>query len=568
MCYWLGAQPQEMKSHFFRYLFSCAPLLMVLGLMYFLGSRFYCRIDLTEDQRYSIHPATQKLLNALEEEMYIQVYLTGDLPTGFKQLKRATQEFLEECNVHAHHQLHYQFIDLDQVPAEQRKCCLLKMAAHGIQPTNLCLQDKGQRSEKFIFPGALLTYKGQERGVLLLRGNKMVSPAQMINQSIEGLEYELASAIEKLVHTQRKHIALLRGHGAPDLRQLSGLTRALEEHYVLHTIDFSVQSALLAYDALLITKPQQPFSEQEKYLLDQYIMQGGVILFFLDRLRISMENLHHHKAFAFPLDIGLDDQLFRYGVRINPDLVQDLCSGVYPVVVGSLGNQPQLRLLPWHFFPLLNRFSDHVVTKNMDVLYPQFSSSMDTIQAQGVTCTPLVFTSQHSRKLEAPVHIDLETLRKPPQPAHYNHGPIPLACLLEGTFTSLYKNRFLPEGFDPSSFLPESKPTKLLVFASGSVVLNGLDPRSQQPWPWGYDPFLQQHFANQDFVCNTLAYMLNEEGLINLKNKTLKIRLLDQVHLETNRVWWQFTNLMLPILLLGLLGVLWNYWYKNTYTSL
>ena len=557
-----------MKSRFFRYMVDGLLLLAGVGLMFFLGSRFYFRIDLTEDQRYSIHPATQNLLNELEEEMHVEVYLTGDLPTGFKQLKRATQELLEECNVYAHHQLRYEFIDLDKAPAEQKKNCLLKMSAQGIQPTHLYLQEKGQRVEKLIFPSTLLTYKGQEAGVLLLRGNKMVSPAQMINQSMEGLEYELANAIEKLVRTQRKQIALLRGHGAPDLRQLSGLINALEEHYVLHTLDFSDQSVLVAYDALLITKPQQPFSEREKYLLDQYIMQGGMILFFLDRLRINMESLSKHEAFALPLDIGLDDQLFRYGVRINPDLVQDLCSGVYPVVVGNLGNQPQLKLLPWHFFPLLNCFADHLVTKNMDVLYPQFSSSIDMIQAQGVTCTPLVFTSQHSRKLGAPVHIDLEALRKPPQPAHYNHGHIPLACLLEGTFTSLYKNRFLPEGFDPASFLPKSQPTKLLVFASGSMVLNGLDPRKKQPFPWGYDPFLQQHFANQDFVRNTLAYMLNEEGLINLRHKTLKIRLLDQVRLEQKRIWWQLINLIVPLLLLGLLGVSWNYLYKNAYTRL
>jgi len=557
-----------MKPHFYRYLIACLLFLAGGGLMYYLGSYFYFRIDLTEDQRYRIHPATQKLLGELQEEIHCEVYLAGELPTEFKQLKRAIQDLLEDCNAYARHRLRYQFIDLDKLPAEQKKSCLLKLAAKGIRPTNLYMQEKGRRIEKFIFPGALLTYKGQERGILLLKGNKMTSPAQMINQSIEGLEYELANATARLVRTQHKQVALLSGHGSPDLSQLSGLIHALQEHYVLHTIDFSANPVLEAYDALLIAKPQQPFSEREKYLLDQYIMQGGKVLFFLDRLHINMDNLREHEAFAFPLDLGLDDQLFRYGVRINPDLVQDLHSGVYPVVVGNLGNQPQLKLLPWPFFPLLNHFTDHLVTKNMDVLYAQFVSSIDTIQSQGVTHTPLVFTSQHSRSVEAPVHIDLETLRKPPQSIHYNHGHIPLAYLLEGTFTSLYKNRFLPAGFDTAAFLSKSQPTKLLVFASGSIVLNGLDPHKKQPLPWGYDPFLRQHFANQDFVCNTLAYMLNEEGLINLKNKTLKIRLLDQVKIAQERLWWQLVNLTVPILLLGLLGVLWNYWYRRIYTGL
>jgi gliding-associated putative ABC transporter substrate-binding component GldG len=537
------------------------------GLMYCVGGHFYFRIDLTEDQRYRIHPATQKLLRELKEEMRVAIYLAGDLPTGFKQLKRATQELLEECNIYAHHQLHYEFIDLDKVPAEEKKDCLRKLAARGIQPTNLYMQEKGQRIERLIFPAALLTYKDKEEGVLLLKGNKMATPAQMINQSMEGLEYELANAIERLVCTRRKQVALLRGHGAPDLKQLSGLINALEAHYGLQLIDFSDKSALEAYDAVLITKPQQPFSEKEKYVLDQYIMKGGKVLFFLDKLRVNMEHLRKHETFAFPLEVGLDDQLFRYGVRINADLVQDLCSGVYPVVVGNLGNKPQLKLLPWPFFPLLNHFSDHLVTKNLDVLYPQFSSSIDMIQTQGVVHTPLVFTSQYSGKLGAPVHLALEALRQPPEPANYNHSYIPVAYLLEGTFTSLYKNRFLPEGFDTAAFFPESQLTKLLVVASGSMVLNGVDLRKQKPLPWGYDPFLQQHFANQDFVCNVLAYMLNEEGLIKLKNKSLKIRLLDQVKLAQERRWWQLMNLIVPILLLGLLGVLWNYLYKSIYTK-
>ena len=555
-----------MKSRIFRYMVYYMLFLAGTGLVCSLGSCFYFRIDLTEDQRYSIHPATQKLLSELEEELHIEVYLTGDLPTGLKQLKRATQELLEECNVYAQRQLHYEFIDLNKVPATHKKSCLRKLAAKGIQPTNLYIQEKGRRIEKLIFPSALMTYRGQEGGVWLLKGNKMASPAQMINQSMEGLEYELASTLEKLVRTQRRQVALLRGHSEPDLSQLSGLIKALEERYMLHIVDFSARSTLGAYDVLLITKPQHSFSETEKYLLDQYIMKGGKVLFFLDSLRINMESLSRQEAFAFPLHIGLDDQLFRYGVRINPDLVQDLRSGVYPVVVGNLGNQPQLKLLPWNFFPILNHFSDHLVTKNMDVLYPQFVSSMDMIQVQGVIHTPLIFTSRHSRRLEAPVHVNLEALRKPPQPANYNHGHIPLAYLLEGTFTSLYKNRFLPEGFDRSTFLPESQPTKLLVCASGNIVLNSLEPRKKQPLPWGYDPFLQQHFANQDFVCNTLAYVLNEEGLINLKNKTLKIRLLDQVKLDQERRWWQLMNLVVPLLLLGLLGAVWNYLYKRIYT--
>ncbi|MEL6607021.1 MAG: gliding motility-associated ABC transporter substrate-binding protein GldG [Bacteroidota bacterium] len=536
-----------------------------LAFLYFVGSQFYFRLDLTADQRYSLHTATKKLLSELDEVLHIDIYLTGELPTDLKQLKRATQELLEECKVHAGHPIRYRFVDLDKATKEEKKNHYKQLASQGIQPTNLYLQEKGQRIEKLIFPGALLTYKGRTGGMLLLKGNKMTSPAQMVNQSIEGLEYEFAQTINQLVRTKRKQIAVLRGHQEPDLKYLNGLLNALAAHYRVQTPKLSAKTDLSGYDALLITRPQRPFSESEKYVLDQYIMQGGKVLFFLDRLRTNMENLHRQVDFAFPLELGLEDQLFKYGVRINPDLVQDLRSGAYPVVVGNLGNQPQIQLLPWPFFPILNLFADHLVTKNMDALYPQFVSSIDKIQVPDVTHTPLVFTSQYARRTAAPVQVDLETLRKAPQPAHYNHGHLPLAYLLEGRFTSLYKNRFLPEGFDETHFLPDSRPTKLLVVASGSLVRNSIDARKKQLLPWGYDPFLRQQFANKDFVLNALAYMLDEGGLIQLKQKNRAIRLLDNVKINKERLGWQLINLITPLLLLGMLGILWNYLYRRAY---
>lgn len=562
-----GFDSSKMKKKFLKHFRYYLLPLLGIGLLYLVGSHFYFRVDLTADQRYSLRTATKKLLSELEESLNIEIYLTGELPTGLKQLKQATQELLEECQVYARHPLRYQFINLDKVPEEQKKNHFRQLGAKGIQPTNLYIQKKGQRIEKLIFPGALLTYKGRTGGILLLKGNKMTSSSQMVNQSIEGLEYEFAKTIDQLVRTERKQVAVLRGHGEPDRRQLSGLFHALEEHYQVQPLALSSKTDLAGYDALLMTQPQRPFSEAEKYLLDQYIMQGGKVLFFLDRLRINMENLGQQADFAFPLELGLEDQLFRYGVRINPDLVQDLRAGVYPVVVGNLGNQPQIKLLPWPFFPVLSLFSDHIVTKNLDALYPQFVSSMDKIQVPNVTHTPLIFTSQYSRCLAAPVQVDLESLRKAPEPTHYQHGHLPLAYLIEGNFTSLYKNRFLPKGFDKAHFLPESQPTKLLVVSSGSMVLNGVNPSKKQLLPWGYDPFLQQHFANKDFVLNTLAYMLDETGLIQLKNKNRAIRLLDTIRLNKERLWWQLVNLITPLMLLGLLGILWNYLYRRAYKT-
>ncbi len=540
-------------------------LLLGIGLTYLLSSRLYFRIDLTADGRHSLHAATKALLQELQDEVHLDIYLTGDLPTELKQLKRATQDLIKELNAHAPYPLHYQFVDLSQVPAEQRKSQATKLLQHGIPPTHLRLKTQGQRTEKQIFPGTILTYQGRQAGTLLLKGHSMTSPAHMVNQSIEGLEYQLASTLEKLVHTARPQVALLRGHGEPDLVHLHGLTQALATHYTVHTPTLHPNARLNDYDAILITQPTKPFAEAEKYQLDQYLMQGGKLLLFLDRLNIRLEHLHQQQTFALPLDLGLEDQLFRYGIRINPDLVQDLQAGAYPIVTGRLGNQPHVQLLPWPFFPLLSHFADHIITKNMDIIAPQFVNSIDPIRTPGITHTPLVFTSQYARRLGIPVHVDLEQLRQRPQRDHYNEKHLPLVYLITGKFTSLYKNRYPPEGTDATHFRPESPPTKLLVASSGSLVRNSLHPKRKQPMPWGYDPFLQRQFANPDLVLNALAYMLNDQGLLHLKNKTLKIRLLDQVKITENRLTYQLINLTIPLLLLALLALLWHHWARKTY---
>lgn len=538
-------------------------LLVAIAFINFFSYRYFFRIDLTEDQRYSINEATKKVLSELKEELFIKAYLAGDLPSGFKRLQHATRELLAELKVYSNQKLQYQFIDPDKI--EEKQTLILQLSEKGIQPTNLYTQERGKRIEKLTLPGALLTYQGKEVGVMLLKGNKLATPEEILNQSIEGLEYALMRAIRKITQQKRKKIALLRGHGEPDMLRLGGLVHVLREHYDLFYVHLSQKTSLAHYDAVFITKPQKPFSESEKYVLDQYIMQGGKLLFFLDRLRIDMDSLRGGRTFALPLDVGLDDQLFRYGLRINQDLIQDLNAGVYPIVVGNIGNQPQLSLLPWPFFPILNNFTNHVIVKNLDALYTQFISSIDVVKAEGVTKTPLVFTSPCARKLAAPVQIDLASLREAPAPDLYTQGPLPVIYLLEGRFTSLYKNRLIPEMFPQADFLPESQPTKLLITTGSSLIINQLDPNTKQPRPWGYDPFLQYTFAHEDFLSNTLAYMLDEQGLINAKNKTFKIRLLDKPKIAQDRLTWQLINLLMPFVLLLLGGGVWNSLYKRNY---
>jgi gliding-associated putative ABC transporter substrate-binding component GldG len=485
---------------------------------------------------------------------------------GFRQLQYATQELLTAFKAYSKYPIRTQIIDVNKVVIEERKGLFKKLAAKGIPPTNLYVQDHGQRTEKLIYPGALLTYQGQELGVMLLKGSSMVPPSQMINQSMENLEYELSQALARLVRKERAKIALIKGHGGPREQQLHGFRQAIQAHYELHEVSLEKGKDLAAYQALFVIKPQQAFSEAEKYVLDQYIMQGGKALFFLDRLRIDMDSLSRGQAFALPLDLNLDDQLFKYGIRIKQDLVQDLQAGIYPIIVGKLGNQPQLQFLPWPFFPILNHFANHLITKNLNPIYSQFVNSIDTVKADNITKTPLVLTSHYSNSVGMPVQVDLESLRKAPDTSLYNQGPMPVVYLLEGPFNSLYKNRLAPGDFDETQFIPTSRPTKILVAASGSLVLNALDPRQGNPLPWGYDPFLKQTFANEDLVLNAVSYMLSEEGIINTKQKILKLRYLDKVKVGQEKLTWQLINISLPILFLLLLGLVWNSLYRRIYT--
>ncbi len=535
----------------------------LFGIAYLMANYWPVRIDLTADKRYSLHPTTKTLVRALEAPIQIDIYLAGDLPTAFQQLNHSLCTLLDECKAYAKHSITYRLVDINQASVEKRKTYLQTLIAHGIQPTNVYKEENGERTEKLIHPGIIIAYQDKNVGGSILKANRMLPLDMMVHQSIENLEYEVGSLLARLVQQKPPRIGIIEGHGGPKAAQLHGFIEALQKQYTVEGVTLS--DDLTAYAALLMIKPQHAFSEEEKYHLDQYIMQGGKVLFFIDRLQISMEHVSAGSSFALPLDLNLDDQLFRYGVRINQDLIQDLQCGIYPIIVGKMGNQPQLQFLPWPFFPILNHFAEHVITKNMNAVSTQFINSIDPIQVQGITQTPLLCSSPYSRKTSMPVYIDLESLRKPPNKQLYQQGSIPVAYLLEGEFPSLYKHRLLPEGVDSAAFREKSYPTKLLVVSTNSILLNAVSPKDGHPLPWGYDPFLQQHFANPDFVANALAYMLEDQGMINARSKTMKLRLVDSIKVKEDKLYWQCINVGGPMILLIVLGFIGHMLRKRRY---
>jgi ABC-2 type transport system permease protein len=539
--------------------------LMLVVLLNLLGSFYFFRVDLTEEKRYSVKPSTLQLLKNLEEPVYIEVFLEGDLNAGFRRFQKSIRETLEEFRVYSDGKVQYTFTNPSAAIGQKAQSEFMnELASKGIQVLPVIENKDGQRTEKLVFPGALVSSGGIETGVMLFKGNRTQGSQEVLNQSIEGVEYELANAIHKLVNTNRKKIAFSSGHGELDSLQLASLKTALSDQYDLETI--STANSIKDFSVIIVAKPTRSFSEKDKYELDQFVMRGGRVLFLLDQLDAKMDSASSENHFAFPYELKLDDQLFKYGVRINQDLIQDRVSSKYPVVVGSAGNKPQMMQMDWPFFPLINNYTSHPITQNMDAVLTRFVSSIDTVKAVGIKKTPLLFSSVYSRKVNSPVQVSINDLRKNVDPSKFNGGAIPVGYLLEGKFSSLYKNRFLPEGADQTNFKDEGV-SKIIVISDGDLARNDINPRNNQPQQLGRDPFSNYTFANQELLLNMVAYLTDENGLINARSKEIKIRPLDKEKIRQSKSYWQIINLVAPLVLLVVLGLARTFWRKRKYAA-
>lgn len=554
------------KSRKFGDILTFANGFVFLVLINLLVSKQFYRLDLTEENRFSVKPETLEILRTLEDEVHVEVFLEGKLNASFQRFQKAILETLEEFRIYSGNKISYSVSDpLVAMSENARNEFMANLAERGIQPTNIIDTRDGQREEKIIFPGVIVSYEGIETGVMLLKGNKAGTPEEEINQSIEGIEYELISAIYKMVNDTRKQIGFVLGHGELDSLQSFSFRDNLLEMYDVNNVRLNATDDLQRFDVLVIAKPTESFSELDKYKLDQYVMEGGKILFLLDKLEASMDSVSRDDYFAQPYNLNLDDQLFKYGLRINPNLVQDRRAGVYPVITGQVGGRPRMQLMEWPFFPLIGQFANHPITRNLDAVLTKFCNSIDTVKATGVKKTPLLLTSQYSRTITAPVHINVNELRKNLRDADYSTRFIPVGFLLEGKFTSLYKNRFAPDGTSKS--VEESKATKIVVIADGDIARNDVNPRNGQPQPLGFDPLTKTTYANRDFLLNTMAYLTDEGGLIQARNKEVRIRPLDKVQIKGNRMKWQVLNLAAPLVVLICYGVMRSYLRKRRFAK-
>ncbi len=540
--------------------------LMLAVVLVQLASLYFFRIDLTGEKRYSIKTATVTLLKDLDDDVYVDVYLEGELNAEFRRLRKAIRETLEEFRVYSDNKVHYQFSDpLAAAGANAQQEFMADLVARGIKPLNIIDSKDGRRSEKIIFPGALVSFGGMQTGVMLLK-DQVGGSQQDINRAIEGLEFELANAIHQLTVTNRKRVGFVAGHGELDSLQLAGLRDGLLPLY-----DLDMKASLRqrvdekAYDVLVVAKPQSKFTEQEKYIIDQYVLNGGKLVLLLDAVRVDMDSVAQGDYFAFPYDLGLDDLLFQYGLRMNKDLVQDLVSLRYPVVTGNLNGKPQITPIEWPYFPLANQYAAHPVTRNLDATALRFVSSLDSVKAVGIRKTPIIFSSTYTRRVSAPLKINVNDLRKEITPQNFASGSIPVAYLLEGRFTSLYKNRFLPDGVDSVGNKTNGEPTRVVVIADGDVARNDISRRTGQPVELGFDAITSHTFANKELLMNMIAYLTDDSGLITARTKEILVRPLDKEKVRSSRTQWQLINLGLPLLLLVALGASKAYFRQRRY---
>jgi ABC-2 type transport system permease protein len=439
----------------------------------------------------------------------------------------------------------------------------------GMVPENMSTVENGKTSTRLIFPWAVANYRNQSAKIHLLQKNLTQNTSEMVNNSIQNLEYAFADAFKKLTSERSKKIAVMRGNGELPDGNIASFIRSLRDYYLI--APFTLDSAKVSpqetlnkldeYDLLIEAKPTEAFTEKEKYVLDQYLMRGGKILWLVEAVSIDKDSLFNetNQALAYPVDLNLGDYFFKYGIRINPVVVKDLRSA--PIILArGTGQNTQFAAYPWSYSPLAVPKSNHPIVNDIKAVKFDFANTIDTLKNE-VEKTILLKTSPETKTLATPVLIGLDEIRKKPNLKTYLEGEKALAVLLEGKFTSVYKNRVKP--FDLNNTLDESKPTKMAVIADGNVIKNEL--KGNQPVPLGFARYSGETYGNQEFLMNMVNYLLDDTGLINIRSKELSLAFLDSEKIAEEKLFWQLINLGLPLVLLGLFGLGYNYFRKRKY---
>lgn len=560
--------------------------LVLIVVINVIGSFVFTRFDLTAEKRYTLSETTKETLRQLDDYVYFKVYLEGDFPAGFKKLRRETKEMLDEFRAYSKY-IDYEFINpsegSDRNEIEEGYKLLYQA---GLNPTNVIDQNPdGSTKQMIIWPGTLVSYGNDtEIAVDLLENQLGQSSEEALNASMQNLEFRLLDAIIKVTRAKKPSIAFIEGHGELTETEVYDITQTLQQNYhvtrgeIAGKVDALIErhenangevSANIKYDAIVIAKPTEPFDEKDKFLIDQYIMHGGKVLWLVEPVFATMDSLTSQEStLGVDQNLNLDDMLFKYGVRLNRNLLLDMNCAALPIRTGQVAGQAQLEFYRWFYFPLVQAASNHPMVRNMNAIKLDFVSSIDATTSDGsIVKTPLLKTSDYTKISGTPVFISLAMLRQAPDKRMFPSRGQNVAYLLKGTFPSLYANRITAdiEESNVMDFMPESVPTSMIVVADGDIIRNQIEIRSKKPLPLGYDQYTQNTYGNKAFIENAISYLVDGESLIDIRSREFKIRLLDPDKKAHQRLRWQIVNILVPTGLVVLLGLIMSFIRKNKY---
>ncbi|MGN7812591.1 gliding motility-associated ABC transporter substrate-binding protein GldG [Flavobacterium sp. 22076] len=546
--------------------------IFILIVLNVLGSLFFHRFDLTKDKRYTLSETSLKIVKQVKNPLSIKIYMQGELPADFRRLQQETKQLLEEFQAY-NNNIVFEFVNPMENEDESMEM-VKSLYQKGLTPVNITVDDKGKQSQAMVFPWAIAVYNNKEVNIPLLKNIMGASTTQKVIGSIQHLEYSIADAINKITKDRQKKVAIIKGNGELSEIHIGKLLRQIKESYYIgpFTLDSVAKDpngtldALKKYDLAIISKPTETFSDEEKQVLDQFIMNGGKTLWLIDQVAADMDSLYNDAGatLAYPRDLNLNDMFFKYGFRINPDLVKDENGSPIKLATGEQGSATQYQDFIWKFAPQVYPTSQHPIVKNLGGIKFDFASPIDTLK-NGIKKTVLLQSSQYSKQIGTPSEINLNMVTEETSPKDYlNKGNLVLSVLLEGSFNSVFENRVLP--FKESSFLPKGKPTKMIVVADGDIARNQLD-KNMMPVELGYDQRTGNLYDNKDFMMNCVNYLLDDTGLINIRSKDVELPLLDKEKVYENYTTTQFITIGLPILILLVFGLVFTFIRKRKYSK-
>jgi ABC-2 type transport system permease protein len=544
-------------------------------LVVLLCSLIKLRIDLTEDKRYTLSPPTLGILERIDKDIYIEVFLDGEMPIPLKRLKRSVKEMLDEFRIASGRKIRYAFINPAAAKdAARRDAMFMALINKGLNPVKIQAADEeGGKTQKMIFPGMIVNYNGIEVPVNFLNNNQSVSYEQNILHSIEGLEYEMIQTIATVSSDTIYKVAFLEGQGELQEIEVADITINLAKFFTVDRGSVGSRPGILdEYAAVIVAGPVKEFSEPDKLVLDQYIMNGGKVLWLIEEVQVNTDSLVYGETVGLYNPLNIEDQLFRYGARINPVIVQDLDCIVIRVSVTTGAEHNQIVPAPWVYYPKLSPDPDHPITRNLNRIRGEFVNTIDTVGLDpAIRKTILLSTSEYARTLSPPLLIRLKEADELPDENDFNKSNLPVAVLLEGVFPSAFRNRMTSNMLEDKNFKirNESVETKMIVVADGDVIRNEVSRtgNSASPYPLGQDRYTGEMYGNRDFIVNCMNYLVDDNGLMELRSQELKLRLLDKQRIRKEKILWQLINIAGPVLIVILAGLIYGTIRRHVYTK-